>query len=483
MIFPSENSQNSAPILGNYAESSPYPENRGFEPIQGKTSKWDFDAKISELYALQIQARKSMLEHFYSLPDSEKLDQKKAHRVCNCRRDLRPVLSDVSAIGKPIYEISKPQIFKHNESGNTFFGGLQLCGSPYACPVCSPKISEKRAAEIRKAVTDWNASGGICLFITLTFPHSSDDSLPSLVKRFKGALERFRKGAMFDKIKQEIGYFGLIRSLEITWGEANGWHPHSHEIWFVKPNFLDVIKNQSDFILTSSTSWPTLNDFFLEQFKLRLFDRWRTAVVASGLSAPSFERGMDIKIAETEDELTKRLSEYLAKTGVEESINHAWGVDDELTKMHSKRGKPGRYTPFDFLRHQYNPELTKSQKYRFRCLFAEYVNSFKGVAKIFWSRGLKAHFSVSDLTDEQLADEQTEQSSLCYEVPPPIWVFVIGINDHRAQLLLKVKNEGVQAAKDYLSGLLDTYVEYFDEKYDLLPINLQHILEYYADTS
>ena len=29
------------------------------------------------------------------------------------------------------------------------------------------------------------------------------------------------------------GFKGLIRSLEVTHG-ANGWHPHTHELWFLK---------------------------------------------------------------------------------------------------------------------------------------------------------------------------------------------------------------------------------------------------------
>lgn len=460
--------------LGNYAESSPTREFSGFKPKSGKTSVWDFDAALAEKFALQMQARKAMLEDFYSVPEGER--PKKPHRVCNCRRDLRPVLVGKDAKGKNQYEMTKPQIFRHGETGHTFYGGLMTCGSAYACAVCSTKINEVRAAEIRSAVSQWVASGGICLFVTLTFPHYREDSFESLMKLFKqGALKRFREGREYESIKSELGYFSFIRSIEVTWGEANGWHPHSHEIWFVKPDFL-----QSSLPELVGKSFHTLGDklkeFVLEPMKLRLYNKWRNAVVSSGLSAPSYERGINLQVAETEEDLQVRLADYFTKTGIEKA---PWGVDDEMTRHNTKKGKEGRFTPFDFLRNQFDPRFTKSQKARFLKLFAEYVRGFKGTAKIYWASGLKDHFNIADLTDEAAAEQQTEIAKLEYEVPPPIWVFVVAINDHRAELLLKVKNEGVQAAKEFLSDLLDRYAEYLDERYDELPKIHQYILESY----
>lgn len=461
--FVSSRGRKDAP-LGNYAESSPSPENQGLKLVSPKTSAWDFDASLTEKYALQVQARKAVLEDFYAVPEESR--SKKPHRVCNCRRDFRPNFVGKGEGGGNRYEMSKPKIYKHNETGHTFYGGLQVCGSAYACPVCASKINETRAAEIRKAVSDWAASGGICLFVTLTFPHYRSDSLSSLMSCFKGSLTRFRKGAVYDRIKEDLGYFNLIRSIEVTWGEANGWHPHSHEIWFVQPDFL---QKSNDFA-------GEVEAFIFEDMRFRIFNKWRSAVVASGLSAPNYEHGLNIQIAETEEELQKRLAEYLTKTGIEKP---AWGVDDELAKHNTKRGKVGRFTPFDFLRNQYDPQFTKMEKCRFRCLFAEYVKGFKGMAKIYWPAGLKAYFNIADLTDEIVAEQKTESAALVYEVPPPVWVFVVAINDHRAELLLKVKNESVQAAKEYLSGLLDRYADYLDARYDELPAIFQYILESY----
>lgn len=426
-----------------------------------------FDNVIGERYALQTQVRKSLLEHYYSIPKEDRSN--KPHKVCNCRRDFRPVLQG-TVNGKKLYSLSNPAVYKHKETGNTFYGGLQTCASLYACPVCAPYVAEKRALEIRNAVSQWVKEGGICLFVTLTFPHYASDSMKSSITSLKSALTRFRSGKSYHNLMSDLGHVGLIRSIETTWGQANGYHPHSHEIWFVHPTaeFMPPLASGKQI---SNEALTALFDVYL---KPDLFSKWAVACRSAGLSSPSYERGMVIKVAETEEQLQARLAEYFAKTGVEKS---AWGVDDELTKLHSKRGKPDRYTPFDFLRQQFNPALTKKEKYRFRCLFVEYVEAFKNTAKIFWSRGLKAKFAIQDLTDEDIIEQQTENADLVYQVPKPIWVFVAGINDHRAELLLKAKNEQLDKVKAWLSSLLDTYADYLDVKFHLLEPSFQYILE------
>ncbi len=471
----SKNTQNQAAFLGNYAESSSPPKTVASSGSVSQSSKWDADAQLAERYALQIQARKSLLEFHYSLPDSEK--PKKAHRVCNCRRDFRPVhLGNEN--GKNIYEMPKQvSIFQHKETKSTFYGGLVVCGSGYACPVDAPKISEKRSSEIRKAVSEHVKNGGICLFITLTFPHYACDTIKASIDALRASFTAFRSGKRFSNLMAKLGYIGLIRGIETTWGESNGWHPHSHEIWFVSPDFVDAFKKE---IGKTEISISTLDCLVDMNLKPDLFELWKSAVMRSGLSEPSLERGMFIRVCETEEQLQKRLADYLAKTGLEKP---PWGVDDELTKLHSKKGKFGRLTPFDFLREQYNPEKSKADKFRLRCLFSEYVNAFKGVAKIYWSPGLKKIFQIKDITDKQAAEEQTESAVLLMGLRPPIWVFVIGINDHRAQLLTKIKNEGVNSAKEWLKNLLDSYADYFpdQEKFDLLSSNHQYILNYLSE--
>ncbi len=445
--------------LGTYAESSPLLISKDFftsgqagqesRKAKPKGENWDADAALVERYALQIQARKAMFEAFYRIPKEDR--PKHPHRVVDCRRSLRPVKGEKG-------KLLKPAIFKHKATGNTFYAGLQICAAGRACPHCAVKIGEKRAGEIRQAVRQWVASGGVCLFVTLTFPHYRKDTLAELVASFQGSLARFRKGASFDRIKASIGYEGVIRAVETTWGEVNGFHPHSHEIWFIRPG----------------ESFDPLD------LRFRLFNRWKSAVVASGLSAPSFERGLVIKIAETEEQIRGRLAEYMAKSGLEQDVGApVWGVDDELVKAHSKRGKPGRFTPFDFLREQYNPEQTKEKKAFYRRLFAEFIEEFKGVAQVFWSGGLKARFDLAEVSDQQHAEEGAEQASFLLDVPPGAWAFVFGVpeKDFRARLLLEAKEKGAEGARAFLLSLVDLYYwEYFENDWEGLSCDARYYL-------
>ena len=477
--------------LGNYAVKAPSPGIRGLQgiptltentqppslktPSKTPSNVFDLDARIVENFALQEMARKAVLTDYYSTPE-EKRD-KKPHRVCNCRRDLRPLLVGKTTSGQNQYEMSQPSLFKHKETGKVFLGGTLICGSPYACSMCAPKINEANALEIRNAVSQWVASGGICLFVTLTFPHQRSDSFVSLMKCFKSALRRFRRGRSFDSIKSELGYFSVIQSVEATWGDVNGWHPHSHEIWFVQPDFLLKAMDCLGLSLSEVTRMSkAAKEYFLDDMKLSIYNKWRLAVLASGLSEPSYQRGVNIQIAETEEEVQKRIAEYLTKTGVEKP---PWGVDDELTRHTTKRGKPGRFTPFDFLRNQLNPEFSKDEKAQFLSLFAEYVKGMYRIRKIYWAPGLKAHFKIDEKTDEQKAEEQTEAADLFYDIPRPVWVFVIALQDHRAELVLTAQNDGIEAAKSFLIGLLDKYADYLGYRFSELSASSQYILESY----
>ena len=68
------------------------------------------------------------------------------------------------------------------------YSNLQRCGSVWHCPVCASIITEKRRAEIKKAI---DAHDGGLYMLTLTIPHYMGDNLESLLLGFRGALKRF----------------------------------------------------------------------------------------------------------------------------------------------------------------------------------------------------------------------------------------------------------------------------------------------------
>ncbi|MGL5290715.1 MAG: protein rep, partial [Vibrionaceae bacterium] len=123
---------------------------------------------------------------------------------------------------------------KSKEHGSGHYKNLATCGSVWACPVCTAKIQERRRQEIAQAMQQQYASGGQCVMVTLTAPHYSHQNLDGLRARQRAALTAFRlRSGSFARALKAADYKGLIRSLEVTVSEKNGWHLHTHELWFL----------------------------------------------------------------------------------------------------------------------------------------------------------------------------------------------------------------------------------------------------------
>jgi len=403
---------------------------------------WSRDAALIERYALQSQARYSMLEHWKANGK-----QGKPHRVCTCRRWLRP------RVGEAVHA----EVHKHHETGHTFYTGTEICASPWACPICHPKIMERRAAEIRTGVDQWAAQGGICLFVTLTVPHGIEDELKPLLERFTVALERFRSGRAFAALNRGFGRVGLIRALEVTYGGWNGWHPHTHELWFIRPEefrawVVDWLRSQG---FVSPDGHPLPMAFCQEAAKAALYALWRNAALAAGLSEPSYAHGLDLRVASTQEELKAALADYLAKVGQElpDYSGPIWGPAEEMVRAHSKKGRKGRLTPFDFLRAQYDHEIPKAQRIRYRELFAEYVVAFRRKHPISWSNGLKARFDLEEKTDEETAQESREAADVLARLEVWQWDRLLGRVDHRATALVLAQHHGASILFEFIRAL------------------------------
>lgn len=436
--------------LGTYGIGSSTLKNQGLDAfgIDRETGEilqggWSYDAALVERYALQSQARRAMLERWRR--DGK---QGKAHGVTRCRRWLRPRPKTILGPVAPYAEV-----LKHKDTGRAFFGGTEICGSPWACPVCSVKISERRAGEIRAPVDQWAEQGGICLFVTLTVPHKSDDVLSVVLGRFAKALDRFRSGRAFGALNKSWGRVGLIRAFECTWGAVNGWHPHTHELWFIRPDDLRVWV--ADWMVCNGFELASVESVCQLAVQAVLVDLWRTAAVAAGLSKPSLEHGLDVRIAETQEQLQVALADYLAKLGRDMPDGRPlWGVADELARAHTKKGRAARrMSPFDFLRAQFDSEISVAQRIRYRELFADYAEAFAGKAQIFWSRGLKARFKIEDKSDGETAEESREAADVLARLRPEQWERLFVRADYRATVLLLAQEGGGSLVYEFVAGL------------------------------
>lgn len=310
-------------------------------------------------------------------------------------------------------------VCQSHEHGTAFYGrGLVSCGKP-GCPVCSPKIQERRRQEIASAF-DWTytrhqtGTAKKVIMVTLTFPHTAFDALQDLLDKQRGALTRLRKGKIWDKFKKQVGFDGLIRTLEVTHGQ-NGWHPHVHEAWIV-----DQTADASD-------------------IRKKVTDRWlkmcqKEGLVPENRVADFLEHAVDVAD-------NCRASDYFAK--MDNTVS--WGMDRELAKASSKKGKKSGRSPFQIL-DDASGGCKKSAD-----LYLEYVRGMKGKAQVFWSPGLKSRVGQEDKSDEEVANEQVDNAAILGLLTAGDWDVVLA-HKARPYILQLAEQGGWPAVKSWLEA-------------------------------
>ena len=306
---------------------------------------------------------------------------------------------------------SDVQVWKSREHGTASYGGLQTCGSVWACPVCSAKIAERRRVELLDAMEMHKAQGGTVSLLTLTTPHQRGDNLVELLAQQGKALQSFLRDFTVKAVFAEMGHLGQVRALEVTHGRKsvknNGWHPHFHIL-----QFHQVKGSEAD-----RKDWTA-----------RLYLRWVAYCEKAGLGTPSYAHGIKL------DDGTKA-SDYVTK----------WGLEDEMTKGHTKKGKAGGESPFDLLR----AVLADRTDRQAAALFKEFAQGFKGKQQLSWSRGLKARFMVDEKTDEELSQEKDDRATLLGLLTVDQWRDVLKV-DGRGVLLDIAAKGGWHNVQRYL---------------------------------
>lgn len=357
--FGSAGTEASGSGLGTIAESSP----TSATATPATARVFDYRIVRAERYAYLSEARslllgegrKQGLEHCH-----------KIHRTAGC-------------MYVPVGDV---HLHHDHQHGRSFFSGIQVCGSPWSCPVCAAKIAERRRQEIQQTI-DWAYQQQLQpVMVTLTFPHQRTDNLGELLDKQRQALAKLRKGRSWDLAKRRWGFEGLIRALEVTHSERNGWHPHTHEIWLVRPD-------------------ATAGDI-----KTTVLKRWKKVCEEVGLLDRQNEqswRAFDVRAVDVKGWVSA--GEYLAKM---DDQRH-WGADREMSGAASKGTKGGKRAgrhPFKLLAESLDGSERAGR------LFLDFVRTVteRRARALFFSPGLKKRVGIEDLSDEDLAVEQREEA-------------------------------------------------------------------------
>lgn len=122
-----------------------------------------------------------------------------------------------------------------------------------------------------------------------------------------------------------------------------------------------------------------------------------------------------------------------------------WGLEDEMTKAHIKKGRAGGETPFDLLRSC----LVDAEDRQAAFLFKEFAANFKGKRQLSWSNGLKAKFDLVEKTDEELSEEKEDEAYLLGQIDIDQWRDVLKV-DARGIVLELASLKGWTAVENFL---------------------------------
>jgi hypothetical protein len=300
------------------------------------------------------------------------------NRIQKIRLNGKNIISDnVAACGKPIGAMVT--INRNCEHNSSSVNSIHTCKSVWACPVCRQKIINRRADEMKKIYEAWTERGGQVNMLTLTVPHGKSDNLAELYGSnlsgtgISGALSKFRQSREFSKeFKKEAGYEGDVRGIEVTWGRANGFHPHIHIMMLTK------------------YSW----DF--AKWKERFYLAWKRACLQAGLQEPSWEHGTDISHCHDAGG-----AEYMAK----------WSAASEVTSTSMKQAKSGNFSIAELEQCLWDGKMREQRKIsmtRAASVLKSYYASMKG-QKMLQMGGISADYNwKKELLGTDEDDSDTE---------------------------------------------------------------------------
>jgi hypothetical protein len=310
------------------------------------------------------------------------------------------------------------KIWKDKEHKKAFFSGVRTCGSVWPCPICAAKISERRRSELVDALTQAKAIGLHVKLLTLTIPHGLGDDLNTILAGLLKAWNKTSQGLVGQRLRELLGLRGYIRAFEVTYGK-NGFHPHFHVLLFLDQNMPN----------------HTVQEAFTPV--------WQNACRLARLPIPSEAHGCRVDDGSYADK-------YVSK----------WGLESEMTKGHSKKGKQGGMSPFDFLRAVFAQD---DDSPRFAGLFLIFEKAFKGKRQLYWSNGLRSLLNLGkESTDEELAAAQEESACVLAELSADQWR---AIAHARAQShVLDLAEARPEALQRVIEQLTADYLAYWQRR-------------------
>jgi len=295
------------------------------------------------------------------------------------------------------------------KGSRAWFSGVSQCGNVWGCPICAERISRERQTELAAGVgLAIEAHHGV-LMATYTIRHGLTDDLKTLRQRFSQALAAMKSTRAYGRVMKAIGHLGDVRAVEVTHG-AHGWHPHTHTL-ILTHRPLDA----------------------RQQLRLRrqLFCLWYRACLKVGLPAPVY-RAKDKHYIGLDLQGARHATDYVSK----------WGFAHELVGAQYKSGRASGRTPWELL------SAASGGDTQAAVLWMDFVVAFKGVAQLYWSKGLRKKLGLGEqLTDQQLLDLEPADTEKVGELDLDTWILICGAGLRGQVLQVAVSDPGSLEAR------------------------------------
>lgn len=308
-----------------------------------------------------------------------------------------------------------------DDDGHAHVGGLKRCASPWACPLCSPRIRQRRADEVTALVAAARGRGGGAVLVTATVPHGADDALVELLDGVQAAWSSLWSGKGSKALKERFGVLGQVRALEITYGVEAGWNPHLHAV-------LVLDRPPADDLVVAL--WGAL------------FLRWQQQVQRHLGRRPN---AYGIRVDAVDDD--RVVADYVTDA-------NGWSIGAEVAAGPVKLGRSsGRWSPFALLM-----AAACWGDAQAAAVWHEYEVATRGRRAIVASKGLLEAFGVVEESDDDAAVVRVEDPVRVVEVDHAGWLVLVATG--RAWIFLKLLERWAAAGYvDRQPEVVDAFVE------------------------
>lgn len=147
----------------------------------------------------------------------------------------------VKHCGKCQYDKPETELLQHGQ-GIVRKRGIQMCGNVWECSVCRPYLQWKLREEIRKVHEYSTQLGDDSFMASITMPHKRKDDFETNLAVLQNAWNNFRNDRQYLALMSRLGQRWSIRTLEVTYGDRNGYHPHFHILFSVREKVSELIQ-------------------------------------------------------------------------------------------------------------------------------------------------------------------------------------------------------------------------------------------------